>query len=258
MGRKGRLDRRRVHRVREHKAATTGPSRTTVQIALGLSAIVAIALMTVVVMNPGWYTHDDSGGTHIIHPNPNHIPPIPVASAIPSQVLVGENITFDGSSSHAFGSSLVVNYTWEFHKQNLAGPVLVTKHDRKFNFSYDTDIIFYVVLTIRDDNGLSNSTITKTNLGGLTVIIRNKMPIAEAGPDVLALVGVPLHLDGTKSYDTEGKIVNYTWDFGDGKKGYGAQVNHTYTHVGSYYAMLTVLDDKGFDNWDSVLVDVKA
>lgn len=258
MGRKGRLDRRRVHRVREDKTAPLGTSRTTVRLALALSAIVALSLMTVVVLNPGWYTHKDSNGTHIIQPNPNHIPPIPVASAIPSQVLVGENITFDGSSSHAFGPSLIVNYTWDFHKLNLAGPILVKKYDRKFNFSYAQGIIFYVVLTVRDDNGLSNSTISKTNLGGLTVIIRNKNPNAEAGPDALALVGVPLHLDGTKSYDTEGKIVNYTWDFGDGKKGYGAQVNHTYTHFGTYYVMLTVLDDRGYDNWDTLLVDVKA
>ena len=235
-----------------------GHSRSTVRVALALSTIVALALMTLVILNPGWYSSKDTGGTHLIPPNPHHITPIPVASAIPSQVLTGENITFDGSSSHAFGSSLIVNYTWEFHKLNLSGPILLKKHDRKFNFSYDKSMIFYVVLTIRDDNGLSNSSISKTSLGGLTVIIRNKMPLAEAGPDALALVGVPLHLDGTKSYDTEGKIVNYTWDFGDGKKGYGAEVNHTYSHYGSYYVILTVLDDRGYDNWDSVLVDVKV
>jgi len=258
MGRKGRLDRRRIHRVREDKNAPLAPSRSTIRITLGLACIVTVALMTLVVLNPGWYTHKDTGGTQIIHPNPHHIPPIPVASAIPSQVLVGENITFDGSSSHAFGSSLVVNYTWEFHKLNLSGPIILTKHERKFNFSYDKSSIFYVVLTVRDDNGLSNSSITRTPLGGLTIIIRNKMPVAEAGPDAQALTKVPFHLDGSKSYDSEGKIVNYTWDFGDGTKGYGAQVNHTYTHFGSYYVTLTVLDDRGYDNWDTVLVDVKA
>lgn len=258
MGRKGRFPKQRLHKVRTRAEVSEGPSRATVRMALGLTAIVALVLMTVVLLNPSWYNHSNTTPHQTIHPNPHHVLPLPIASAIPSQVFVGENITFDGSSSHPFGSSYITNYTWEFHKLNLSGLVLMKRYERKFNFSYDKAIIFYVVLTVMDDNGLSNSTISKNRLGGLTVVIRNKMPIAEAGPDLKALTGTPFQVDGSKSYDTLGKIVNYTWDFGDGIKGYGEWANHTYAHLGSYYVILTIIDDRGYDNWDTVKVDVVA
>jgi|GEM_PF-5879257 len=258
MGRKGRFNRKKGQRVREIQEAPVGPTRSTVRIALGLSAIVALALLTLVILNPGWYSHTSDDGTHVITPNPNKVLPTPRASAIPSDVVVGEPISIDGSSSHAAGSGNIVNYTWDFHKQNESGPIILKRYDRKFNFTSNKSGIFYVILTVRDDSGLSNSTISRNRYGGLTLIVRNAMPVAEAGPDVLGLVGIPLHLDGTKSYDTLGKIVNYTWDFGDGTKGYGAEVNHTYAHLATVYVILTVVDDRGYDNWDTVLVDVKA
>ncbi|RLF60010.1 MAG: hypothetical protein DRN25_03385 [Thermoplasmata archaeon] len=47
------------------------------------------------------------------------------------------------------------------------------------------------------------------------------------------------------SYDRDGNIVNYTWDFGDGKNGSGMIVNHTYATNGTYNVTLTVMDDDG-------------
>lgn len=60
--------------------------------------------------------------------------------------------------------------------------------------------------------------------------------------------------DASGSYDTDGTIVAYAWDFGDGTKKtfIGANLTdtttHTYTQVGSYAVNLTVQDDKGITN----------
>jgi OOP family OmpA-OmpF porin len=43
----------------------------------------------------------------------------------------------------------------------------------------------------------------------------------------------------------EGEIVSYEWDFGDGTKGTGKEVSHTYSAPGDYRAMVTVMDKKG-------------
>lgn len=60
--------------------------------------------------------------------------------------------------------------------------------------------------------------------------------------------------DASESYDPDGKITNYFWNFGDGsvsskpspKQGYAA--NHTYVSAGSYTVNLTVTDDDGLTN----------
>jgi PKD repeat protein len=51
--------------------------------------------------------------------------------------------------------------------------------------------------------------------------------------------------DGSTSYDPDGSIVSYLWDFGDGTTATGAVVQHTYAIADTYYVSLTVQDDKG-------------
>jgi len=62
---------------------------------------------------------------------------------------------------------------------------------------------------------------------------------------------VPLNVrfDGSASSDADGKIVSYTWDFGDAKFGTGSVVTHTYTTNGDFTVRLTVVDDKGKAGW---------
>jgi len=45
------------------------------------------------------------------------------------------------------------------------------------------------------------------------------------------------------SNDSDGSIVNWTWDFGDGTIGFGENVTHQYTNGGNYTVSLTVIDD---------------
>ena len=51
--------------------------------------------------------------------------------------------------------------------------------------------------------------------------------------------------NASKSYDIDGKIVNYLWDFGDGFSTKGKVVRHTFKNEGKYKICLTVVDDDG-------------
>lgn len=63
-------------------------------------------------------------------------------------------------------------------------------------------------------------------------------------------------VDGGSSRDVDGSIVNYAWDFGDGKKAEGVAVTHTYEAAGTYTLRLTVTDDKGATHSTSRQVSV--
>ena len=54
--------------------------------------------------------------------------------------------------------------------------------------------------------------------------------------------------DASSSYDADGKISSYEWDFGDGTNGSGIYPIHPYTKVGNYTVELTVTDDEGKTN----------
>jgi PKD repeat protein len=57
--------------------------------------------------------------------------------------------------------------------------------------------------------------------------------------------GELITFDGTGSYDPDGHITSYRWEFGDGSEDFGPTVEHSYTDPGSYTVTLTVTDDKG-------------
>ncbi|MGP8072834.1 MAG: PKD domain-containing protein [Thermoplasmata archaeon] len=62
---------------------------------------------------------------------------------------------------------------------------------------------------------------------------------------------------GTVSGGT-GTYVSFNWTFGDGATGTGATVQYTYSHSGSYYAVLEVLDSGADEARQGVWVNVSA
>ena len=59
---------------------------------------------------------------------------------------------------------------------------------------------------------------------------------------------VPLKVifDGSGSYDKDGNIVSYKWDFGDGSTSTGIKTTHIYTSIGEYTVTLSITDSQGF------------
>ena len=54
--------------------------------------------------------------------------------------------------------------------------------------------------------------------------------------------------NASSSYDPDGVIVEYLWDFGDGSNATGVVVGHSYVDDGNYTVTLTVADDDGATN----------
>lgn len=54
-----------------------------------------------------------------------------------------------------------------------------------------------------------------------------------------------VEFDASESYDPDGYIRSYEWDFGDSSRGKGPKVTHTYRVAGTYTATLTITDNRG-------------
>ena len=77
-------------------------------------------------------------------------------------------------------------------------------------------------------------------------IEKNKPPIASFEYTPLQPYDTDkIKFDASSSYDSDGSIVNYTWQFGDGSVGYGKIVYHKYGENKEYNVTLVVKDDKG-------------
>ena len=60
-----------------------------------------------------------------------------------------------------------------------------------------------------------------------------------------APVDDPIAFDASSSFDPDGTIVSYEWDFGDGDTATGVTTSHAYSADGMYTVTLTVTDNDG-------------
>jgi len=67
---------------------------------------------------------------------------------------------------------------------------------------------------------------------------------------ILSVENLTMVVDAAMSYDPDGMIVSYGWDFGDGTTATGLTTTHTYFMEGTYEITLTVMDNYGFTSTD--------
>jgi PKD repeat protein len=63
--------------------------------------------------------------------------------------------------------------------------------------------------------------------------------------------------DGKNSFDVDGRVASYAWDFGDGATATGDRVEHTYNGAGKHPVTLTVTDNAGRRATDTVTITVR-
>ncbi|UCH72337.1 MAG: PKD domain-containing protein [Thermoplasmatales archaeon] len=139
------------------------------------------------------------------------------------------------------------------------------------DLSYETVYNWYAVANDSEYNTSSEqwSFVTKNKpsepkpSGGGAVYIPplNKKPIADvsAGEPYHGSVGENILFDGSNSYDPDGTISSWEWNFGDGSTGTGEKTTHAYSNNGTFYVTLKVTDNYGNIDKDSVnIVILKA
>jgi chitodextrinase len=90
----------------------------------------------------------------------------------------------------------------------------------------------------------------------------NDPPVAIAAMNASTdgvLVDKNVQFDATQSFDPDGTVQEYRWDFGDGTSATSAHAAHAYAAPGEYVAKLTVVDGEGAEDvFEFLPVVVKA
>ena len=73
----------------------------------------------------------------------------------------------------------------------------------------------------------------------------NELPVAVINGPYSGEEDSDIPFSSSGSHDPDGSIVGYSWDFGDGQTGTGADTSHMYSEPDTYSVTLIVTDDKG-------------
>jgi PKD repeat protein len=157
--------------------------------------------------------------------------------------------TFDGSAS-SDPDGTIETYAWEFGDGNTGSGVTPTH-------TYAAANVYNVILTVTDNDGVSDSDSTQANIGQSNQPpVGNLPPVADANGPYGGDVGANISFDGNASDDPDGTIVSWEWRFGDGTTDTGPTPTHSYSEAGKYLVILTVTDDRSVPDSTLTFADI--
>ena len=185
----------------------------------------------------------------VVSPPPANQPPVALFTVDTNNISAPATINFTDGSTDSDGN--IVSWLWEFETGRTRFYNSQT-YQRTVSHTFTKSGTYPVKLTITDDGNLTNTYI-------LDIVVKNNPPIAilSAFPNPV-LSKTQVNFFGNNSYDTDGNITKYAWDFGDGAS--ILQGNTTETHIyakpGTYNASLTVTDNIGDSSTANLLINV--
>ncbi|MCX6807657.1 MAG: PKD domain-containing protein, partial [Patescibacteria group bacterium] len=133
----------------------------------------------------------------------------------------------------------IVSYQWDF------GDGSTSATGQKAEHTYSKIGQYELSMTITDNDGLST---TKKQI----IKVRAPEPtppivLLSTNPDPAAInVGDEMTFNASRSYDLDGHIISYEWNFGDKVVRLGsAEITHKYDHTGIYKVQVTAYDNSG-------------
>jgi PKD repeat protein len=159
----------------------------------------------------------------------------PQAGAPPLKVY------FDAAGS-SDSDGTIESYSWDFgdgfYGDGLKPTHTFTKRD-----------VYTVTLTVVDNDGLSATAKGNVYVSDPPVAKFTITPPTGVAP-------VTINFDASTSYDPDGKIVKYRWDYGDNTFGNGEKTAHNYEAADDYTVTLEVFDNYGIGTTASKEVQI--
>lgn len=120
----------------------------------------------------------------------------------------------------------------------------------------DGNHIFYVKAKDASTNGNNGTYGSCSFIINTTTEEKPKPPVADANGPYAWFTNQSITFDGSKNYDPDGNIVNYTWNLGDQTILYGKIVTHSYNKPGVYNISLTVVDNDSLSNTNTTIATI--
>ncbi|HEY5839427.1 MAG TPA: MBG domain-containing protein [Pyrinomonadaceae bacterium] len=158
---------------------------------------------------------------------------VPPTVSITGNYQGAPGTTFQFTANAADSDGTISRLDWDFGDG-------ATATGANASHTYPTAGTFTAAVVVTDDGG-ETARATKT----VTITALPQPPTASAGGPYNGVVGSPVVFEGRASFDPDGSITTYQWNFGDSTSGTGPTPSHTYAQTGTYSVTLVVTDNSG-------------
>ena len=182
-----------------------------------------------------------SGGGGGYTPPPNQHPIAKITG--PKTAYINETVIFYSYYSYD-PDGYIVGYSWDFENDGVFDAESI--EDIKITHKYSKIGNYTVRLIVKDNLGAETVASHKIKIIELEPPKQLPIPIIEA-PD-LGYTNEIIFFSSNDSYDPDGEIINYSWDFDDGNISYLKNPVHTYLKPRNYTVVLIVRDNDNLSN----------
>jgi len=219
-----------------------------------LSVNVSDASITVQVSGGGGPSGGGSNPPPPPLPPPNNPPEIPEIPSGPVYVEVGVEYEY---SSSAIDDEDLIRYRFDWGDGKFSNWSEFLESNVTVNFSYSwSNVSSYQIRVIAQDEQGQNSSWSMPLNVTVSQLETGEPPVAEFEIPVNITVNKTAVFDASASFDVDGVIVIYSWNFGDGQWGNGVSASHVYTSPGEYVVTLVVKDNNGNSIEKSITIAV--
>jgi len=185
----------------------------------------------------------------------NNPPETPLKPSGPIFVEIGVDYIYSSSTFDVDGDQ--IRYKFDWGDGNFSDWSDFVDSNTTVNISYNWSLIstYEVCVIAQDTNGLNSSWSPPLNVtvsqDGIGI-----PPVVSVSISGNASVNETIMFDASGSYDPDGFIVSYDWDFGDGTTSSGISTSHVYRNSGEYTVTLLITDNHGTTYSKSIIIHI--
>jgi hypothetical protein len=193
-------------------------------------------------------------------PEKTNQPPIAKITG-PNNAYTNETLVFYASNSYDPDGN-IIGYQWDFENDGVFDTGWI--EDTLVTHSYSSPGNYTVILQVKDDDGAIATASHIIDVIQLEPSLQLPIPLINAsfyyryinkniilpglnGP-YYGYTNENITFNSTGTYDPDGIIINYTWDFGDNFISYAENPIHSYSKQGNYTVILIVTDNDNLKN----------
>lgn len=174
----------------------------------------------------------------------NNPPNIPITPSGPTLIEIGVVYNFSSSSFDIDGDQIRYKFDWGDGTFSNWSDYLDSEISISMSHYWSEISIYEVYVVAQDSEGLYSNWSQALNIE-VSEIDRGTPPFVEFNISGNISVNETIMFDASSSFDSDGDIISYYWDFGDGHTASGVNPDHIYEQPGDYTVTLIVIDNEG-------------
>jgi len=172
-------------------------------------------------------------------------PEIPVEPSGPTLVEMGVEYTFMSSTYDIDGEQIRYRFDWGDENYSKWSDFMSSNTSVSMSHHWSLISNYSIRVMAQDENGSNSSwspvlnvTVSQAESGEIPPVADVNVPSNTSANQIIVF-------NASGSYDIDGVIVSYQWDFGDGTAVSGVSPEHVYEDPGEYTVTLMITDNNG-------------